>query len=107
MPSTSETLKLFTKNHGSYHRFISAVGYPLGIRAFFNRSSLLQPGLRVLDAGCGTGVITLALHDAIRQRGSEPGTFHAFDLTPAMLDRFHSAAPRSFECLDGAVSRTD
>jgi ubiquinone/menaquinone biosynthesis C-methylase UbiE len=88
-PHTSETVKLFTESHTAYARFISAVGYPQGIRAFFQSSSLLKSGLRVLDAGCGTGVITLALHDAMIQRGHDPGTFNAFDLTPAMLDRFH------------------
>jgi SAM-dependent methyltransferase len=87
-------LKLFTENHGVYERFINTVGYPLGIRAFFQSSALLQSGLRVLDAGCGTGVITLALHDALVKRGHQPGTFNAFDLTPAMLDRFRWALER-------------
>jgi ubiquinone/menaquinone biosynthesis C-methylase UbiE len=42
----------------------------------------------VLDAGCGTGVVTLALREALLGRGLASGSFHAFDLTPAMLERF-------------------
>jgi len=64
------------------------VRYPQGLRAFFMTWPLLREGLRVLDAGCGTGVVTLALIDALRRRGLEPGPIHAFDLTPAMLERF-------------------
>lgn len=43
----------------------------------------------MLDAGCGTGVVTLALYEALVRRGLAAGTFHAFDLTPAMLERFN------------------
>jgi 2-polyprenyl-3-methyl-5-hydroxy-6-metoxy-1,4-benzoquinol methylase len=90
MPATSvETIQLFTKRCATYERFIRLVRYPQGTRAFFLRSSRLRAGLRVLDAGCGTGVITLALCEALERRGLAPATLHAFDLTPAMLGRFH------------------
>jgi 2-polyprenyl-3-methyl-5-hydroxy-6-metoxy-1,4-benzoquinol methylase len=67
------------------------VRYPQGLRASFLQSSLLKNRLRVLDAGCGTGVVTMALHEAVVRRRLAVGTFHAFDLTPAMLERFHDA----------------
>jgi ubiquinone/menaquinone biosynthesis C-methylase UbiE len=89
MPATSDPVTLFTEKHDTYDRFIRLVRYSQGIRAFFARSSLLRPALRVLDAGCGTGVVTLALHDALARRRIAAGTFHAFDLTPVMLNRFH------------------
>jgi cyclopropane fatty-acyl-phospholipid synthase-like methyltransferase len=85
---------LFTDRHATYARFIRAVRYPQGLRAFFLRSPLLRPGLRVLDAGCGTGVVTLALRDALLRRGFAPRSLHAFDLTPAMLDRFRATIQR-------------
>jgi SAM-dependent methyltransferase len=44
----------------------------------------------VLDAGCGTGIVTLALREALLRRGLVPGPFHAFDITPAMLERFRN-----------------
>ena len=88
MTAVSDAKQLFTEKHASYARFIRFVRYPQGLRAFFLRSPLLRSGLRVLDAGCGTGVVTLSLRNALLRRGLTPGSFHAFDLTPAMLERF-------------------
>ncbi len=42
----------------------------------------------MLDAGCGFGVITFALLEALRQRNFDYKNVDAFDLTPAMLQRF-------------------
>jgi SAM-dependent methyltransferase len=91
--------RLFTEKHGSYARFIRFVRYPQGIRAFFLRSPLLRSGLRVLDAGCGTGIVTFAFRDALVRRGLTPGPLHAFDLTPAMLERFRQTL--LFRAIDG------
>jgi ubiquinone/menaquinone biosynthesis C-methylase UbiE len=88
MSLTPDAAQLFSDRSRSYVRFIRAVRYPQGICACFARSPLLRSGLRVLDAGCGTGIVTLALREALVRRGLSPGTLHAFDLTPAMLERF-------------------
>ena len=99
----SDPSRLFTEKHGSYARFIRFVRYPQGIRAFFLRSPLLRSGLRVLDAGCGTGISTLAVRDALVRRGLTPGPLHAFDLTPAMLERFrHTLLIRAIEGVETA-----
>ena len=87
-PSQGDAAQLYTERLGSYIRFVRALGYPQGLRAFFRALPGLRPGLRVLDAGCGTGLVTLALRDALLARDFEPATLHAFDLTPAMLGRF-------------------
>jgi len=68
--------------------------YPQGLRAFFLGSPLVRSGLRILDAGCGTGALTLAVRDAFVRRGCAPKTLHAFDLTPAMLDRLRETLRR-------------
>ena len=94
MTIASDPSGLFTERHDTYDRFIRAVLYPQGLRAFFLKSTLLRPELRVLDAGCGTGVVTLALRDALVSRGVAAQSFHAFDLTPAMLDRFRGTLQR-------------
>jgi 2-polyprenyl-3-methyl-5-hydroxy-6-metoxy-1,4-benzoquinol methylase len=88
MPSGPDLVRLFTERNGSYVRFIRSVRYSQGIRAFFLAAPGLESRLRVLDAGCGTGVVMLALRDALIRRGLEPGPMQAFDLTPAMLARF-------------------
>ena len=68
--------------------------YPQGLRAYFLASPLLQSGLRVLDAGCGTGIVRLALRDALVSRGLHPGLLQGFDLTPAMLEGFRQMLQR-------------
>jgi ubiquinone/menaquinone biosynthesis C-methylase UbiE len=82
----ADPVGLFSRRSGSYDRFINLVRYPQGLRAYFRRSPLLRSGLRILDAGCGTGALTLAVRDALVARGMTPGPMWAFDLTPAMLD---------------------
>ena len=86
MAATREPVRMFTERHDAYARFIRWIRYPQGLRAFFRASPLVRPNLRVLDAGCGTGALTLAVRDAFVRRGVPPMVLHAFDLTPAMLD---------------------
>src|SRR6516162_6650023 len=86
----ADPVGLYSRRSGSYDRFIGLVRYPQGLRAYFRQSPLLRSGLRVLDAGCGTGALTLAVHDALLARGLEPGPIRAFDLNPAMLERLRA-----------------
>jgi SAM-dependent methyltransferase len=94
MTLTTEPERFFTERHDVYARFIRWVRYPQALRRFFLASPLLRPGLRVLDAGCGTGALTLAVRDALARRGMPPAALHAFDLTPAMLDRLRATLRR-------------
>ena len=89
--ATIDAQAFFAARHQTYARFIRSVGYVQGIRAYFLRSPLLRDGLRVLDAGCGTGAASLAFREAVVRRRLEPGPAHAFDLTPAMLQRFRDS----------------
>ena len=91
MVATSDPLQMFTERHDAYDRFIRWIRYPQGIRAFFLASPLIRPRLRILDAGCGTGALTLAVRDALVRRGVEAAALHGFDLTPAMLEHLRRA----------------
>ena len=85
---SSDPIRLYTGRTRSYLRFIRLFAYPQGIRAYFRRSPLLRANLHILDAGCGTGIVTLALREALLDRGFQVVSQQAFDLTPKMLDIF-------------------
>jgi SAM-dependent methyltransferase len=94
MSVTEDARQLFTERYNTYARFIRAMRYPQGLRAYFHASPLLRPGERVLDAGCGTGALTLAVYDASLRRGIPLASLNAFDLTPAMLDQLRATLER-------------
>lgn len=94
MSITDDPRQFFTERHELYARFIRSIPYSEAFRAFFVASPLLRPGLRVLEAGCGTGALTLAIHDASVRRGTPLGSFDAFDLTPAMLQHLRETLER-------------
>jgi SAM-dependent methyltransferase len=91
---TSDAERSFSARHHLYARFIRFVRYQPGLRAVFLASPLLRSGLRILDAGCGTGALTLAVRDALVRRKLAPRILQAFDLTPAMLDHFRATMQR-------------
>jgi cyclopropane fatty-acyl-phospholipid synthase-like methyltransferase len=84
--------QLYTERVDSYTSFSSFFRSFQALRAFFEARHDLRPGLRLLDAGCGTGSAGLALLQALRRRGFGYQCLHAFDLTPAMLERFRQHA---------------
>jgi SAM-dependent methyltransferase len=91
---TADPRELFTAKHATYARFIRLMRYPQGLRAFWLASPLLRPDLRVLEAGCGTGALTLGVWDAAERRRIRLAGLDAFDLTPAMLDRLRERLAR-------------
>lgn len=94
MAVTSDPQAFFANRHVAYARFIRLVRYRQGLRGCFLASPLLRPDLRVLDAGCGTGALLLALREAAIRRRLPPAALHAFDLTPAMLADFRASLQR-------------
>jgi len=94
MDPSAETIQLYTARTKSYLRFVNAVAYPQGIRAYFQQSMHLKSGLHVLDAGCGTGLATLALRESMLNRRLKPGLINCFDITPGMLAIFREKLRR-------------
>ena len=87
--SRSAVQELYTRRIDRYDSFIAAFQSPQGMQTLLRRSHLLRAGLRVLDAGCGFGMVTFAFLEALRERNLDYEAIDAFDLTPAMLARFH------------------
>jgi ubiquinone/menaquinone biosynthesis C-methylase UbiE len=95
MDEPTDIPKLYTEHADTYQRFVRSLGYPQGLRAVFLKSPALVPGMRILDAGCGTGITTLALRQALEARGVSVGEIDAFDFAPVMLSRFRAMLARS------------
>jgi ubiquinone/menaquinone biosynthesis C-methylase UbiE len=89
--SRSEVQELYTKGIDRYKSFIGFFHAPQAIETLLEDSGLIRPGLRVLDAGCGFGMVTFALLNVLRQRNFDFRSIDAFDLTPAMLDQFRQS----------------
>ena len=88
---TAPARTLYSSRTGLYELMIRLLGYRQGATRFFAPADFLRPSLHVLDAGCGTGAATLALHTALGERNLLPARFQAFDLTPLMISRFWRA----------------
>jgi len=80
--------QLYTKSIDRYVSFIGRFQSAQAIQALLRHSRLLRNGLRVLDAGCGFGMATFAVVNALRENGLDYESIDGFDLTPAMLERF-------------------
>lgn len=89
--STAEAVRdLYTQRAALYRRlFIDVLGIGEKLRKFFDHSQYLHSHMKILDAGCGSGLATSICWEHAVQKKLEGMTFHAFDITPAMLKRLH------------------
>ena len=62
--------RLYGRRALRYERlFVERLGWGKALETFFNRSPYLQPNSKVLDAGCGTGAVTIALARSAARMG--------------------------------------
>ncbi len=89
MENNDQREKLYAKRASFYERFfVETLGWGRELDTFFRNSNYLQPSAKILDAGCGTGIVTRLLYQIAQEKGYTGTTFHAFDLSPNMLDIF-------------------
>lgn len=88
--------QMYTEKGSFYHRFfIDLLRYGAGLKAILRKGEYVRPGMRVLDVGCGTGILTRNMVEIARAEGLGRITFQGFDLTPAMLDLFRAWIART------------
>ena len=81
--------KLYTERASFYERlFVDFLGWDRELEFFFRGANYIHSNFKILDAGCGTGVITRVLYRLANEKDSEGINFHAFDLTQKMLEIF-------------------
>jgi SAM-dependent methyltransferase len=91
-----EVEQLYSEKASFYHHFfIDFLRYGAGLKAIIRKAGYLRPGMRILDVGCGTGVLTRGMVEIARERGLEGIVFQGFDLTAAMLDLFRDWMART------------
>ena len=89
MQTNDSVRKLYTDRGVLYQRlFVDFLGWGRELETFFRKADYLRPGLKILDAGCGTGVITQVLYQLAQDQGYAGIEFRAFDLTQKMLEIF-------------------
>lgn len=89
MSNTKEIQEIYTKKAGLYHKvFFEILKWDKAVQSFFQKENYMRSRMRVLDAGCGSGLITKILFDISKEKKLSGITFNAFDLTKAMLNIF-------------------
>jgi SAM-dependent methyltransferase len=89
MSNNNQVQKLYTKRADFYERlFINFLGWGKELETFFGKSDYIRPNFKVLDAGCGTGVVTKTLFQLANRKVVGRVQFHAFDITQNMLEVF-------------------
>ena len=87
-PGHAAAESLYSRRLKQYHAFIVFFRSQPGLQRVLEASVPLNPRMKVLDAGCGSGLATFALLGALRAKGFDYDRIDGFDLTPAMLSRF-------------------
>lgn len=89
MSNKQEIQNIYTRKANLYHIiFFNILKWDKATESFFSKENYLHSNFRVLDAGCGSGIITKILFKIARMEKINEVIFNAFDLTPAMLNLF-------------------
>ncbi|HEX5421269.1 MAG TPA: class I SAM-dependent methyltransferase [Gammaproteobacteria bacterium] len=86
----SNVQELYTRRADAYLAFIGFFQSQRALKRLVEKAVPLKSGLRVLDAGCGSGMADFALIEALRRKSLDYERIDAFDVTPAMLSRFQA-----------------
>lgn len=91
LEACSAAENLYSERTSLYHFiFMILYRYHRQIENFLQKEACVRSRMRILDAGCGSGLVTKKLHGMAEEKHCTDMTFHGFDLTPAMLARFQT-----------------
>ena len=86
-PQEKNVQEIYTERIGLYHNvFDTILRYRYGIEAFYKKQDYIRPDMKILDAGCGSGNQTIAIHNTSKLKCVEGIQYNGFDITPAMLE---------------------
>ncbi len=89
MDHDDRTENLYAQRASLYERFfVHFLGWDKELENFFRRSNYLRPAMKILDVGCGTGIVTRTLYQLATAKGYAKIEWHAFDFSPNMLNIF-------------------
>jgi len=89
MTDNRQVQKLYTRRATLYERlFVHFLGWGQELETFFQKSDYIHSNSKVLDAGCGTGVVTKTLFQLAYKKNIDGLQFYAFDITQNMLEVF-------------------
>jgi 2-polyprenyl-3-methyl-5-hydroxy-6-metoxy-1,4-benzoquinol methylase len=79
---TSPVQTLYTQKAKLYQFFfVDFLRWGKVLETFFQENAYLHSEMKILDAGCGTGIVIKVLHGLARRKEFAEITFHGFDLT--------------------------
>jgi ubiquinone/menaquinone biosynthesis C-methylase UbiE len=71
-----------------YKILVNAFFYPHGIRDFVQKRIPIKNNDKILDAGCGYGILSKAILEKVKRERLTGVEQHAFDISADMLDAF-------------------
>jgi len=89
MKANQDPEQIYNEKASLYQKvFIGFLNWENELDKFFRKTNYLQPSLKILDAGCGTGAVTKTLYNISKEKGYTGIKFYGFDLTENMLKIF-------------------
>ncbi len=80
--ATADVISIYDRFTALYDMMFRINGYQASVERFLRETSLpLRPGARILDAGCGTGLLTLSMLQALER----PARITSVDLSKSSL----------------------
>jgi cyclopropane fatty-acyl-phospholipid synthase-like methyltransferase len=86
---SNKAKQIYNKKFSLYHFiFYTIIRYNKGVKHFLNNSLKLKSNSHILDAGCGSGLLTKTLYSQSKKYNLKNIKFTAIDISQKMLEPF-------------------